>query len=1340
MTREYPHLGLVAADALAACCSPWAHSACSKPDFLSPWQAIQDAEDLAVDVGFCNAFRTEVPTLSKPKCRQVRASFSDLIEICIVTDDVSPLSSFLVPQAAFVVWTSKPWRLNVSAQPPLHMSRTVSSHVDDDTAFSLMQIQLRHELPPPDWVRLSRSHEHVADGPTPLQGEFQGGPLDPDPGPDFDVDPDASSSSSHSMRAVFLHHLEDPVVFGHIDWTDYDCMMADAARLLQVEVDTIVALYEVNVPLDDIANDAIPLIVHLDQNMEPGEPSRLCLIDYEIHGNTQEAHFHTAPVVDRRVLITPTPATLPAILTRAGVDVYCHLEDDRCLLFHNHRPVLSQNHPILRPIHGDYLKVVIPRSLYCDEPTQPLLWRRQQHNELTYGSSPSWSESTGYSPSLVDPADLRAQLGLPDPEALQLLQTSTALFPGKLVPNACFQPALQPPQLTDLVSLNGSDDVPVHRFSFTEEFLRAVNALGTAADALPEFPEDEVAIDELAPWARELYGHWNRLATIGPGAVERLGRLETWFTDHRSYQRCHHTRIAILGPDANHWETQIKHLWRQHIVPDAPIEFHLVTPLPEDASGQIIGQLVIVQRPQAFQRSIVLSIYDSAYDRGLAHSLALVMADRVDLFSVMIMAELTEDCPPEAPRNQCTLWFGARQFAPNERAFARHGHAFRIVLQRAPVEPASVSPMTNLERRMAQLPSSSTLPPFFGLSVDPPTWIAELSRAFQDQAAVEGEDEGPVAYLSTWYLHPLYRPSCVQSRTMRMRDQPLGWHRSILERWGDQADSTLPSQIYWVTPAPPSTLTQHTIGHVLIVQGAPQDQVAALITSRIRDQEGQAVHHVATFLPVQVSAEMVVEVLALPGPLRRFPRRVGHGQSFLAPYVPQPIQNGASLVVDILGLHRPPTPPIPQAEDTLNLLQTRVSRRQTIAHSTYTETEIVPPKPNRVVLSLQACLVDNLPYQVTHHAFPESLCWHQADWPTLLAQVRPSFAMLPDGLHLHPNTYFALAQPDQCLEPSMANAVVLYVDGSANELSAAWSVVAVRFGPDGLPALMGCIADTVRISSQDPAWLGADHYDNIAAELTAVNVAMIACLGLERVPVIIRPDLALSARLAMHQWNCQVHPVLGRLCQVLGSWFHKCAGRFIEVRGHSGDPWNELADAVARHSLHTQEAVGTINIEEFSSPAKSPDLNWAWMLDAPPTLHRCLPPGSDEGIWQIQPSLMKVPCQPTPPADTSWQQLSFTCISANVLALGMADSDLELSSSSDRALRLALINGGGRKCTLLDYKRLAVLQEFTMPVLTSALPQVPSSVAEPCILAVRCGYIKIFLLVCRAPRLYEISK
>ena len=187
---------------------------------------------------------------------------------------------------------------------------------------------------------------------------------------------------------------------------------------------------------------------------------------------------------------------------------------------------------------------------------------------------------------------------------------------------------------------------------------------------------------ELAPWARELHEHWDRLATIGPGAVERLARLETWFTDHLNYQRWspYPRRDFGTAMPCTGKKSQLKHLWRHHIIPEAEIEFHLVTPLPEDASGQIIGQLMIVQRPQRFQRSIVLSIYDSDYDRGRAHSLALVMARAVSTCSPWwLWRELTEDCPPEAAHN---VWYPLVRCPPVllqlSVAYASHGHAFSV--------------------------------------------------------------------------------------------------------------------------------------------------------------------------------------------------------------------------------------------------------------------------------------------------------------------------------------------------------------------------------------------------------------------------------------------------------------------------------------------------------------------------------------------------------------------------------------------------------------------------------------------------------------------------------------
>ena len=286
----------------------------------------------------------------------------------------------------------------------------------------------------------------------------------------------------------------------------------------------------------------------------------------------------------------------------------------------------------------------------------------------------------------------------------------------------------------------------VASYSFTDEFLRAVDALRTATDAMPEFLEDDPGdITAYDPWVQHLHEAWTRFAVVGPGGMERLGRVETWFTDHTNFQRCHHTRIAVLGPDAHRWEEQLRHLWRQYLLPDTPLEFHVVEPTPEDATGQIIGQLILVQRPHVYQRSVVISTYDNMYDQGRAHSTAVVMGTRVDLHAVCTMMQAHEDCPPEEPENTCTLWLGSRLLEPLERVYARHGSAFKLVIQRVPNANLTPSASTNLQTRADAIDVRIFSTSQQRSSGSMPLWVQSLHRVFQDLAETERAEEGPVA-------------------------------------------------------------------------------------------------------------------------------------------------------------------------------------------------------------------------------------------------------------------------------------------------------------------------------------------------------------------------------------------------------------------------------------------------------------------------------------------------------------------------------------------------------------------------------------------------------------------
>ena len=58
-------------------------------------------------------------------------------------------------------------------------------------------------------------------------------------------------------------------------------MMHDAAMLLQIENAQLLALYDLSVPLRDFPEDVVPLIAHIDEDLDPGEPRRLALADIE---------------------------------------------------------------------------------------------------------------------------------------------------------------------------------------------------------------------------------------------------------------------------------------------------------------------------------------------------------------------------------------------------------------------------------------------------------------------------------------------------------------------------------------------------------------------------------------------------------------------------------------------------------------------------------------------------------------------------------------------------------------------------------------------------------------------------------------------------------------------------------------------------------------------------------------------------------------------------------------------------------------------------------------------------------------------------------------------------
>ena len=116
-----------------------------------------------------------------------------------------------------------------------------------------------------------------------------------------------------------------------------------------------------------------------------------------------------------------------------------------------------------------------------------------------------------------------------------------------------------------------------------------------------------------------------------------------------------------------------------------------------------------------------------------------------------------------------------------------------------------------------------------------PAWVETLWNILQDEGATELLEEGPVIYLSTYYLS---HRNCVRqaaSRPIRLTRRYEEWIEEFKQVWGDLFDRHADFNLFLVQPEPPISITRGIVGIVLIVQHA-QPEGAAILTTALFDE------------------------------------------------------------------------------------------------------------------------------------------------------------------------------------------------------------------------------------------------------------------------------------------------------------------------------------------------------------------------------------------------------------------------------------------------------------------------------------------------------------------------
>lgn len=1223
----------------------WQHYAVDEPTFQAPWTALQAAVQLAHAIGESPELRIDLVSLGKPKRCRPKVSFSSSLQLVVEYEDANIAVNRQVPFDDFCQWSNTPWISRSFCYPFLHGDNALadplpnsvlisdSRPIDHDVS-SFMQTapkvhQLRDALPIFRPLHLQATPGHGDDAfPQRHHRPDDDDPMSGDDETEVTDDSASSSSAATVLQCVCLYHLDDPPVYGCIDWTDYVQMMHDAAMLLQIDDDQLLGLFDIEVTLPDLPPDVVPLIAYIVEDVIQGGLRSLALVDIEVHANQCEAHYFTAPTIDRSVIPMPLIADRRAVFQTAEVDLYCAHERDRCLLYHNLQPIFTQLNPRLNIRSGAYLKIILPPPEGCDLPTGQVLHYSRVPPDIDFVRDNSPSALSGYSPSLVPSEEIRQEYGRADDVGLLQIDIQTTL--------PSFRMPKMPTQLQNGQGL---------QCSFTDDFLRTVRLWQQAADDIPEFPAPADDISNFAPWIQDLHEVWQDGAHIGPGNVEMLARLETWFSDHWNYQRCYNSRMAVLGADYDNWEFQLKQLWRERIMPGAVIEFFMVSPLPEDAAAQTIGQLIIVQRPVRFQRSIIVSVYDNEYDQGRPHSMAIVTGDRVDTQSVKNMIDAIADCPPEQPSNACALWFGNRQFQPEERAYARHGHAFRFLIHRRRHD--AWDNMTDLDDlhlrdRVASLNSGQALPFPLAHMVHSPAWMQELRRHFDDLAAVEREDEGQVAYVQTWHLNGLRAPRCQSPRAVRLRNDATAWFQTLIMAWRDRIDVRLNTDIFWIDPTPVNSPRQSFIGHLIVAQELQSHHGAVLLSATTHRGTQEDSHYVALHHPDRLSHRSAIEVFPIPSTLMGLPISVRRDSQLLPEDGSMRIGHGDHIAIDIIAPSDTTTnDQDPTAEPTA-FLQTSMTRSSTQAAGTPIALADHIPAP--VWTSIDCSKIDFLRRQLLEHC-PGPVLFDTSTLSCSKATLR-ELASIEPWTHETPTKF------------------EFFTDGSYRRahLTAAAGVVMIVHTSEGQ-----------RFGGYQSAWCWQAP-SAPRSEATAVILAlhwamsMICYWGYTQIPIDFHYDSTYVGQVAQGQSASISNNDMTAVVRSLALWteqLHGCKPRWFHVKGHSDHPWNDLADTIAA-SVRTPSDASfdmtlLMNICTFDALDLIP-LQWLWLYERSlwnaqdaPILHglqwrvNCIDPLTSVPLAENHPFMLRHPHTST--NDEEIEAMWIRCATANVLTM-----------------------------------------------------------------------------------------
>eukprot|EP00438_Fugacium_kawagutii_P019686 Skav225750 [mRNA] locus=scaffold28:127228:132394:+ [translate_table: standard] len=713
----------------------------------------------------------------------LRLRFSADVELFIGEENKLRMFRTWCPHESLTAWADKPWSLESSTpthfESPDHeeislLAHVPHAHLPREHAGIVRPPDPPHDRPGPEPVDPEEHTQHLAEEHTPhhdAHEDDEAREVDDHATSDPPSSPSSEPRDTHhrAWQSVQVLRTDRPPTDMRIRWDDYELMLRDLSAQLRVSWRSIMTVYEVaQGPQDLLDSDITPIIVRRSHDLAPGDPLQMVMFDIEFHNVWPAATYELV----RCVKICASSLTRDGVIEILGLQPYCQVTKNRCLLWLNRKLIPTHHGGSLALRHGDYLRIAVPpwkdsAPGSCDIETRHLAAMAQ------FGVPPSHFR--------------RHWMRYDDTEYLDHTPVKrTRIEETKYVPPVVYEEEDDHDSLMQVLHEYNEPacGLDLERNLSTPESEAFQPTTATSARMVAEFIAALRGTEATDDVFHDLAALWRLLAVPRAGDQMRVASFMTYYLNGQRVSRCDQPRVITFPEDQSSWMELIRTTWHDHFDHSVDFTVYIVSPEPPSNDDEdVMGHLIIVQHPVADFRCIQAS---SRIVGERWRHFAVMARPSLNRFAVIILANLGPLCFRETLHFHCTVFIGTHGVLDSATNRQVHdGEAFRVIAVDQD-QPRSGAPVPAIS------------------SFSEPMIRHTLQMARQHAASGLLHDEQvPV---KTWFLHHGNKLRCDHYRIVLLNQDASTWIADI-------------ATAFAVRPHPAEDDDAPHAAHVLLVQG-----------------------------------------------------------------------------------------------------------------------------------------------------------------------------------------------------------------------------------------------------------------------------------------------------------------------------------------------------------------------------------------------------------------------------------------------------------------------------------------------------------------------------------------